>query len=112
MMPFTLTQLLTYMSAIIFLIGLLTFLIGVSILFFNSFTGNTRKIQKQITKIAQKGMTDQISGLVGNASSLLTATRDLIQTTRGIGTFLTFTGAFMMLAGTLLALHLGKQELI
>lgn len=100
-------QLLPIMAAGLFIIGLFTLITGVIILFIQSMGRDTRTISKQITRIAQKGITDDISGLVGNASTLLNATSELIKTTKGIGTFLTIVGAMLMLLGIGLALYLG-----
>ncbi len=102
----TLPQLLPAMAAGLFVMGLFTLLTGVIILFIRSMGRETRTISKQVTRLAQKGLADDIAGLVGNASTLLTATSDLIKTTRGIGTFLTIMGAILMLLGTGLALYL------
>ncbi len=101
-----LPQLLSAMAATLFVLGLFAFLTGVIILFARSMGRETRTISKQVTRLAQKGLADDIAGLVGNASSLLTATSDLIKTTRGIGTFLTLFGAVLMLLGIGLALYL------
>ena len=94
------------MAASLFVMGLFTLITGVIILLLRSMGSETRAITKQVTRMAQKGLADEISGLVGNASSLLFATSELIKTTRGIGTFLTLIGAFLMLLGIGLTLYL------
>ena len=107
----TLPNLLFAMSAGLFVIGLFTLLTGVIILFIRSMGKESRTITKQVTRLAQKGIAEDISGLVGNASNLLSATSELIKTTRGIGTFLTIVGAILMLLGICLALYLNYFQL-
>ena len=104
---FQITQLLSAMAAGLFLIGLVTFATGVAVLVFRSIGQDTRTISKQVSLLAEKGVTDDISGLVGNASALLSATNDLIKTTKGIGVFLIISGSISMLLGIALTLYIG-----
>jgi len=84
------------MSGTFFLLGLLSFLAGLLVLVVGSWRSDLRTLTTQTTKLAQKGITEDISGLVGNASALLDAINSLILTTRGIGVFLTLLGVFLM----------------
>ncbi|MFO8037451.1 MAG: hypothetical protein R6U57_12575 [Anaerolineales bacterium] len=104
---FQVAQLLSAMAAGLFLIGLVTFAAGVAVLVSRSTGQDTRTISKQVAILAKKGVAEDISGLVGNASSLLSATSDLIRTTRGIGVFLIISGSLSMLLGIGLTLYLG-----
>jgi len=104
---FQIAQLLSAMAAGLFLIGLVTFATGVAVLVFRSIGQDTRTISKQVSVLAEKGVTEDISGLVGNASSLLSATSELIRTTKGIGVFLIISGSLSMLLGIALTLYLG-----
>jgi hypothetical protein len=54
--------------------------------------GDLRTIARQTTALAQKGLTEEISGLVGNATALIAAVNDLVKTTSGIGIFLILVG--------------------
>ena len=104
---FDIARLLSSMAAGLFLIGLVTFATGVAVLVIRSIGQDTRTISKQVSKLTEKGIAADISGLVGNASSLLTATSELIKTTRGIGVFLIISGALFMLLGIGLTLYIG-----
>ena len=84
------------MSGTFFLLGLLSFLAGLLVLVVGSWRSDLRTLTAQTAKLAQKGITEDISGLVGNASALLDAINSLILTTRGIGVFLTLLGVFLM----------------
>ncbi len=104
---FQIAQLLSAMAAGLFLIGLVTFATGVAVLVFRSIGQDTRTISKQVSLLAEKGVTEDISGLVGNASSLMSATSELIRTSKGIGVFLIISGSISMLIGIALTLYLG-----
>jgi uncharacterized membrane protein len=104
---FEIARLLSAMASGLFLIGLITFATGVAVLVIRSIGQDTRAINKSIAQITQKGITDDVSGLVGNASALMSATSDLIQTTKGIGVFLIISGSVFMLLGMSLTLYLG-----
>jgi hypothetical protein len=84
------------MAGGMFLLGICTFLTGVLILVAGSWWRDLRTLTAQTTRIAQKGLAEEISGLVGNASVLLTSINDLVHTTTGIGVFLTIIGSILM----------------
>ena len=104
---YDIARVLSAMASGLFLIGLITFATGVAILIIRSIGQDTRSISKSIAQITQKGIADDVSGLVGNASSLMTATTNLIQTTKGIGVFLVVSGSIFMVLGITLTLYLG-----
>ena len=107
MTVFEIARVLSAMASGLFLIGLITFAIGVSILIIRSIGRDTRAISKSIVQMAQKGIADDLSGLVDNASSLMAATTNLIQTTKGIGVFLIISGSIFMIFGIVLTLYIG-----
>ena len=107
MTVFEIARVLSAMASGLFLIGLITFAIGVSILIIRSIGRDTRAISKSIVQMTQKGIADDLSGLVDNASSLMAATTNLIQTTKGIGVFLIISGTLFMIFGILLTLYIG-----
>ena len=107
MTVFEIARVLSAMASGLFLIGLITFAIGVSILIISSIGRDTRAISKSIVQMTQKGIADDLSGLVDNASSLMAATTNLIQTTKGIGVFLIISGSIFMIFGIVLTLYIG-----
>ena len=84
------------MTVTTFMLGFIAFGIGVIILAVGTFGKDIKAIATQTTKLAQKGIAEEISGLVGNASNLLNAINGLVHTRAGIGVFLTITGIIMM----------------
>jgi hypothetical protein len=92
------------MITALFFAGLISFIIGIVILIARSGSKELKILAKQSTQLAQKGFAEEVAGLVGNASSLLTATNELIKTTAGIGVFLTLLGVTLMIVACILAL--------
>lgn len=90
----------------LFLVGLISFIIGVVVLLTRSVGRDIRALVNQSSLLAKKGLAEEVAGLVGNVSALLGATNELIKTTAGIGVFFTLLGVVLMAAATLLALRL------
>jgi hypothetical protein len=84
------------MAGGMFLLGIGTFITGILILVAGSWWRDLRTLTTQTTRIAQKGIAEEISGLVGNASALLTSINEMVHTTTGIGVFLTLIGLILM----------------
>ena len=72
--------------------GFITFLIGVIVVVAKVMGKETQTIAAETTKLAQKGITDDVSGLVGNASVLLDSLTEFVRTAAGMGIFLVMTG--------------------
>lgn len=107
MTVFDIARVLSAMATGLFLIGLITFAIGVAILIIRSIGSDTRAISKSIIHITQKGIADDFSGMLDNASNLMATTTNLIQTTKGIGVFLIISGSLFMIFGIVLTLYIG-----
>ena len=89
-MSFTKADILLLMAIILFSLGVLTFIIGIIVLISRTMNKDIRTLATQTNRLAQKGILDGVAGLVGNASTLLDATNQLVRTTTGIGVFLVF----------------------
>jgi hypothetical protein len=79
-----------------FLLGMLTLITGVLILVTNTLRKDLREISGDTVRLAQKGLAEELSGLVGNASTLIAAVNDMVRTATGIGIFLTVLGLALM----------------
>ncbi len=95
-MQFNSAEILLLMVAVLFFVGLITFMMGIIVLISRTMNKEIRTLATQSNRLAQKGFVDGIAGLVGNASSLLDATNQLVRTAAGIGAFLIFIGLGMM----------------
>lgn len=90
----------------LFLLGVLTLLVGIILLITRSAGKEVRTLATQTAKLAQKGIAEDVAGLVGNASNLLSATNELVRTSAGIGVFLAVLGFLLMAVATWLVLQI------
>ncbi len=88
-------------------LGAISLTAGIFILFRKVMGDELKVIATQTTRLAQKGIAEEISGWVGNASSLLEALNQLVRTTTGVGVFLALIGFILMVA----AYYLGLQAI-
>jgi hypothetical protein len=84
------------MAASMFLLGFATFMIGVLLLVGRAWGQDVRTLTAQTARLVQKGLAEDVAGLVGNASTLLSTLNELVRTATGIGTFLTIIGLSLM----------------
>jgi len=77
-------------------LGGFAFFTGLVILLTRVLGGGINKIAKETQKIVQKGIAEEVAGLVGNASVLIESLNELVQTAAGIGVFLIIIGVLMM----------------
>lgn len=104
------TSLILIFSALLFLLGAGMTLAGVVILTMRAASSDVRTLAVQTSKLAQKGIAYEITGLVGNAADLLEAMNQLVRTTQGIGLFLTVLGVILMAVASWLALEVFRMN--
>lgn len=90
-----------------FALGFFTWLVGVAILVSGAWGRDLRAITRQTAHLAQKGIAEDVAGLVGNASTLLNALNEMVNTARGIGVVLLIAGALLMIGACMFLLQLG-----
>lgn len=93
------------MALLLFALGLITFVVGVLILALRTSNQDVQTLATQTTRLAQKGMAEDMAGLVGNASTLIESMNQLVRTATGVGFFLTVVGLLMMALSSWLALQ-------
>ncbi len=101
---YSIENILLTMVVSLFLLGTVTLAIGIIILLSRALGRDVRTIAKQTKKMVEKGITQELSGLVGNASALLSATNQIIRTTSGVGVFLTILGLLLIITSIALLL--------
>jgi hypothetical protein len=89
-------QIVITIAGVIFLLGIICVVISIIILARQAMNKNIRTIAESTAKLAQKGLADGVSGLVGNASMLLSSLNDLTQSNTGIGIFFVFLGLVLL----------------
>jgi hypothetical protein len=86
------------MAAAMFVMGLIALATGIYLLTSKAGGKDIRTIAAQATKLANKGMAEEVAGLVGNASTLVDALNGLVRTATGVGIFLVVI-SFALFAG-------------
>jgi hypothetical protein len=89
-------NLVVVLDAALFFVGAATFIVGVLILTLRTSNADVRSLAAQTVRLAQKGIAEDVAGLVGNASDLLESLNQVLRTTRGVGMFLTLLGLLLM----------------
>ena len=105
MFQLNLQDTLSVIVAAMAVMGVIALATGIFILFRKVMGDELKVIANQTTRLAQKGIAEEITGLVGNASSLLEALNQLVKTTTGVGVFLTLIGFILLVV----AYYLGLQ---
>ncbi len=62
-----------FIIGLLFLLGMGTFICGILILAFRASSSDVKSLASQTAKLAQKGIAEDVAGLVGNASDLVDA---------------------------------------
>ena len=106
MSPTLTFEVLIVMAMILFFLGMASSVTGIVILTTRATGRDIHTLAAQTTRLAQKGLAEEVAGLVGNATSLLDAMNQLIRTAAGVGVFLTVFGLAVMVAAAWLALQI------
>lgn len=93
------------MASAAFVLGAVSTLAGVFLLVSRAAGKEVRTLAEQTTRLVQKGLAEEVAGLVGNASSLLETLNQMTRTTAGIGVFLTLFGLLLMACACWLTLQ-------
>lgn len=96
MFGFTVNDLIFILSFVILAMGVITFIVGIFTLAFKINSEDFNEISSQTAKLMNKGMSEDISGMIGNASSLLQSINEMARTKAGVGMFLLIV-AFILL---------------
>jgi hypothetical protein len=96
--------------AMLIFLGMVTFITGVLILALRSSSSEVKAIAKQARILAQKGLAEDVAGLVGNATSLVDAMNQLVRTTRGVGIMLCALGIILMGAACWIAIQFYQMQ--
>lgn len=92
-------DLILIMAISLLVMGVISLVSGILTLLFRVSGKDIHTLAAQTLRLAQKGVTDDMAGLVGNASSLLEALNQLVKTSTGVGVFLILV-SFLLFAGS------------
>jgi len=99
-------------DGIIFVLGVLVFLLGIIILTTKALGREMQSMAIATSKLAQKGIAEDIAGLVGNASALMNAIQQMVKTATGIAVFLIILGSIFITGSLWVFLNLNKFTFI
>ena len=98
MIPLSFQDLQIVISAGVFILGCLSVVVGVLVLIARSYSREVRTIAAHTIRLGQKGVTQEITGLVQSAAELIASINQLVRTASGIGVFLISLGLAMIAA--------------
>jgi hypothetical protein len=98
MIPLSGRDLQILMAAAIFVMGSLCMLMGILLLITRGYSREVKTLASQTAKLGQKGLAEEIAGLVTSASDLVASINGLVRTASGVGIFLITLGVVMMAA--------------
>lgn len=101
-------HILILMAGVLFVIGVIILLLGIFVLVKNAFGKDLTSLASATSKLAQKGIAEDIAGLVGNASALMENLQKMVNTAAGIGVLLLITGSLFITGSVLIFLNLDK----
>jgi len=102
MFPYTMHDIVFVLAASLTILGVLSIGAGIILLVTRASSRAIQRIANQTAKLAQKGLAEDVAGLVGNASSLMDALNQLVRTSAGIGIFLVIIGFIMLISAFLM----------
>jgi len=106
MFPITVNDIILTMAACLFIMGLIGIGVGLFILVTKVFGGDLKIIANQTEKIAEKGIAEDMAGLVGNASVLIDALQQMVKTASGVAIFMIIIGFAQILAAYFLVVQI------
>ncbi|MBN2548477.1 MAG: hypothetical protein JXB15_04940 [Anaerolineales bacterium] len=102
--------LLPILVVLIFALGAVNFIAGTIILVLQASRGDVKTLAVQTNQLVQKGLAQDMVGLIGNATDMLDSINQLVRTARGVGIFLTVMGIVMMIGACWLGIQLMKND--
>ena len=106
MFSMTVSDFMLTMGIALLAAGLVFLGIGAFVLVKKLLGKDLQTIADQTTKLAQKGLTDDVTDLVGNARSLIEALNDLVKTSAGVGILMIMIGIVLLGAAYALVLQI------
>ena len=99
MIPVTFTDIQIIIAAAIFLLGFVCVVFGAIVLITRGYSREVRTLAAHTARLGQKGMAQEVTGLVTSASELVASLNQLVKTANGVGVFLILLGIAMMGSG-------------
>jgi uncharacterized membrane protein len=98
MIPLSFNDIQLLIAAAVFVLGFLLILIGALVMVSRSYSREVRTLAAHTARLGQKGIAQDVTGLVMSATELVASINSLVKTASGIGLFLITLGVAMMAA--------------
>lgn len=98
MIPLTFTDIQIIIAAAVFLLGCMCLVFGAFVLIGRGYSREVRQIAAHTARLGQKGITQEVTGLVNSASALIASLNALVRSANGVGMFLILLGLSLMSA--------------
>lgn len=89
-------DLITILTLVFMGLGLISFVTGFIVLVTRVLGKGITQIARETQKVIQKGVTEEIAAIIGNASVLLDSLTQMVTTAAGVGVFLMVLGLLLM----------------
>lgn len=96
MIPLSMSDMQIIIGAALFVLGCICILLGTFVLISRGFSKEMKALAVHTARIGQKGIAEELSGLVNSASELVAALNQLVKTASGAGIFLISMGMAMI----------------
>lgn len=96
MIPFTVIDMQIVIGSAVFVLGCMCVLLGIFVLVTRGYSRDIRALASHTARLGQKGMAEEITGLVRSATELVGALSGLVKTASGAGLFLITLGMLMI----------------
>ena len=96
MIPFTVIDMQIVIGSAVFVLGCMCVLLGIFVLVTRGYSRDIRALASHTARLGQKGMAEEITGLVRSATELVGALSGLVKTASGAGMFLITLGMVMI----------------
>jgi len=96
MIPLDLSDFQIVIAVAIFILGCMCVLLGAFVLIGRGHSSEVRMLAANTARLAQKGLAEEVTGLVNSASALVASLNDLVRTSHGTGVFLMTLGLMMI----------------
>ncbi|NIN96167.1 MAG: hypothetical protein GTO49_14580 [Anaerolineae bacterium] len=106
MIPLTLQEVQIIIGSAAFLLGCLCVILGITVLVTRGYSREVRALAAHTARLSQKGIAQDVTGLVNSASELIAALNDLVRTASGIGVFLVMLGLVMLIGSYWIVLQI------
>lgn len=96
MIPLTLRDTQILIAGTVFVLGCMCILLGAYVLISRGYSREVKALAVNTARLGQKGLSEEVSGLVNSASTLVAALNDLVRSANGVGLFLMTLGLMML----------------